>query len=386
VSSKQGRLRAAAPEVGRGVTMLELFFDLVFVFTITQLTGLVRDSPGATGYLHAGAILVITWWMYDGYAWLSNNVGPHTLSTRIPMLIGMTGFLVMAIATPDAFGSAAWAFALAYLVVVLVHAFQFTRSPLGDSGHAILRIMPLNLSAAALLVAAAAIGPHRGWIPWAIAAGALLAALAPRSSRGFSLRADHFAERHQLVIIIALGETIVATGAGAEGRLHDIAVLVGVLLAMAFVSALWWVYFGGDDEAGATALGAALDGGQVGVGAWAYAGAHIVHVAGLVLVAAGLHEVIVAPTHELGLRIAVTMATGCATFLVGQAIYLRLLALRGAAPLLVGALLALPVAAAGHLVNALSELAVLVAILVCTVTARNVLRSRSPQLTARSSS
>ena len=364
--------------------MLELFFDLVFVFTITQLTGLVRESDGATGYLRAGAILVITWWMYDGYAWLSNNIGPHTLSTRVPMLVGMTGFLIMAIATPDAFGSAGWAFGVAYLVVVLVHGFQFTRSSVGGSAAAILRLLPVNLSVAALLLVAAAIGPHRGWICWALAAGVLIVALSPRSSSGFGLRADHFAERHQLVVIIALGETIVATGVGAEGRLRLFAVVVAVLLAMAFVSALWWVYFGGDDEAGAAALAVALEDDRIGASAWAFAGAHIVHVAGLVLVAAGLEEVIAVPTHELGLRIALTLAVGCATFLGAQALYLRLLDLPGGAPLLVGGLLALAVAAIGHAVNAVTELGVLVVILVCTVMVRVAFRDRVEPPTAGS--
>jgi low temperature requirement protein LtrA len=90
------------------VTTLELFFDLVFVFTITQLTDVVHGSDGASGYLHALAILSVTWWMYDGYAWLSNNVGPTDVSTRVPMLLGMAGFLVMAVATPQAFDDAAW--------------------------------------------------------------------------------------------------------------------------------------------------------------------------------------------------------------------------------------------------------------------------------------
>ncbi|MDQ2748182.1 MAG: low temperature requirement protein A [Actinomycetota bacterium] len=369
-------LRAPSPSVGEGVTMLELFFDLVFVFTITQLTAVVRESHGAVGYLHAGAILAITWWMYDGYAWLSNNVGPNSVSTRIPMLVGMTGFLVMAIATPDAFGTAAWPFALAYLVVVLVHAVQFARSSQGDSARAIRRILPINLAAPLLLVGAAMLGADKGWILWAVTAAMLLAALAPRSSRGFSLRAGHFAERHQLVIIIALGETIVATGVGAQGRLREAAVLVAVLLAMAFVSALWWVYFGGDDEAGADALADSLVDGGVGLGAWAYAGAHVFHVAGLVLVAAGLEEIMVAPTHQLSVRIAMTMTAGCATFLAGQALYLRLLALPGGPPLLIGGGLALVAGGIGHLVNGLTELSVLVVLLVCTVAVRAVQRGR----------
>jgi low temperature requirement protein LtrA len=365
------------PPAAGHVTTLELFFDLVFVFTITQLTGLVRESNGATGYLRAGAVLVITWWMYDGYAWLSNNVGPRTLTTRLPMLAGMTGFLVMAIATPDAFGSAGWAFAVAYLVVVLVHGVQFTRSSLGESARAIWRILPINLGVAALLVIAAAIGPHRGWICWAIAAAILLVSLRPRSSAGFALQADHFAERHQLVIIIALGETVVATGVGAEGRLRVFAVLVAVVLAMAFVSTLWWVYFGGDDEAGAAALSVALEDQRVDASTWAFAGAHILHVAGLVLVAAGLEEVIAAPTHELGVRIALTMAAGCATFLGAQALYLRLLGLAGGAPLIVGAALALAVGMTGRLVNAVTELGVLVIVLICTVSVRVAFRDRA---------
>jgi low temperature requirement protein LtrA len=185
-------------------------------------------------------------------------------------------------------------------------------------------------------------------------------------------------------VIIALGETIVATGIGAEGRLREAAVVVAVLLAMAFVSALWWVYFGGDAEAGAAALAVALEDENVGAGAWAFAGGHLIHVAGLVLVAAGLEEVIAAPTHELGLRIAFTLAAGCATFLAAQALYLRLLRLPGGAPLLVGGLLALPVAFLGESVNAVTELGVLVVILIGTVAVRIALRDRRAAPTAGS--
>ena len=357
--------------------MLELFFDLVFVFTITQLTGVVRGSHGATGYLHAGALLLITWWMYDGYAWLSNNVGPNTWSTRIPMLVGMTGLLVMAIATPDAFSSAAWAFAIAYLVVIVVHALQFTRSSLGDSARAILGILPINLSLPALLLGAAALGSRWGWVCWAVAVGIVLVAPFTGSGGGFALRPAHFAERHQLVVIIALGETIVATGVGAEGRLRHASIVVAVLLAMALVSALWWIYFGGDDTAGAEALEDALSEGELGLAPWAFAGAHLFHVAGLVLVAAGLLEVVAAPTHEFGVRLAITTSAGCATFLGAQQLYLRLLGLRDGPVLLVGAVLALAVGAALSETSGLSVLLGLVVVLVATVLVRGVRRSRA---------
>src|ERR1700760_987524 len=238
----------AAPDEGRPVSTLELFFDLVFVFTITQVTALVRDGTGVTGYLRGAAVLVVTWWMYDGYAWLSNNIEPTTLSTRLPMLAGMAGFLFMAIATPQAFGSQAWAFAIAYLLVVLIHGAQFTRSSLGTSSEAIRRIVPVNVGAALMLVLAAALGGGLAWIGWALAIVPLVLAVVVRRERGFALRAGHFAERHQLIIIIALGETVVAVGAGAQDRLHSFPVVVAVLLSLALLSAVWWLYFGGDDD------------------------------------------------------------------------------------------------------------------------------------------
>ncbi|MEP6667050.1 MAG: low temperature requirement protein A [Nocardioidaceae bacterium] len=127
------------------VTRLELFFDLVFVFAVTQLTDLVVESDGATGYLHAAAVLIVTWWMYDGYAWLANNVGPTTTSTRLPMLLAMTCFLVMAIAVPEVFGDTAWQFAIACLVVVVIHAISFTRSTLaGGGGHSRDLVHPID--------------------------------------------------------------------------------------------------------------------------------------------------------------------------------------------------------------------------------------------------
>jgi low temperature requirement protein LtrA len=238
---------AATPDEGRPVSTLELFFDLVFVFTITQITALVRDGAEPTGYLRGAAVLVVTWWIYDGYAWLSNNIEPTTLSTRLPMLVGMAGFLFMAIATPEAFGSQAWAFAVAYLLVVLVHSAQFTRSSLGTSSKAIRRIVPVNVTTALMLVLAAALSDDLAWIGWALAIVPLVFAVVVRRERGFAVRPGHFAERHQLIIIIALGETVVAVGAGAQDRLHSFPVVVAVLLSLALLSAVWWLYFGGDD-------------------------------------------------------------------------------------------------------------------------------------------
>ena len=146
--------------------MLELFFDLVFVFTVTQLTTVVTDSHDLKGFVEATTILFVIWWMYDGYCWLSNNVGPTSTSTRLPMLFAMAAFLVLAIALPAAYGTDRWLFAAAYLAVVLVHAVSFMRSSLGGSARAILAIAPVNFGAAALLFVAAALPRDVRWIAW----------------------------------------------------------------------------------------------------------------------------------------------------------------------------------------------------------------------------
>jgi low temperature requirement protein LtrA len=358
---------AAAPGAEQGVTTLELFFDLVFVYTITQVTAVVRDDrvPAAL------AILLVTWWMYDGYCWLANNVGPTTLETRLPMLVAMAGFLVMAIATPDAYHSGAWPFAIAYVAVVLVHGVQFARSSVGSSARAILQVLPLNLGMGLGLVLAAILAPHDdAWIGWLVAVVLLLVAVVRVRGKGFTLRAEHFAERHQLLIIIALGETVVATGAGAQGRLGTGAVLLAVLLSLALLATLWWVYFGRDDELGSRALSGASAGAMPGLAFWGYSMAHLVHVTGLVLVAAGLHDVILAPTLHLHSRPAAALAAGAATFLLAQAWFRRVLALGTGTGLVIGAAGCVVLAATGSHLEAVVELELLGTVVLAVLVAQ----------------
>lgn len=359
---------AAAPGAEQGVTTLELFFDLVFVYTITQMTTVVRASPGSHGYLKAAGFLVVTWWMYNGYGWLANNVAPTEWSTRWPMLVAMFGFLVMAVATPDAYASGAWPFAIAYLVVVLVHGAQFGRSALGGSARAILRVLPLNLAMVAGLVLAAFLAPHRhAWIGWAVAVAFIVVAAVRVRGTGFTLRAEHFAERHQLLIMIALGETVVATGAAAQGRLREAAVLSALLMAMVLLAALWWTYFGGDDARAARALAGAPEARRSELAFWGYSLGHLVHVAGLILVAAGLHDVIANPTLDLEARVASTLGLGTAVFLCAEALVRRLFGIGAVVPLLVASIACCVVAVIGSHLVALVEIELLAGILVAAL-------------------
>ncbi len=374
---KRPRLQAPRPVDGAPVTTLELFFDLVFVFSVTQLTGLVLHSHGASGYLHAGAVLVVIFWMYDGYAWLSNNVGPNSASTRIPMLLAMTGFLVMAIAIPNVFGHTAWQFAVAYLLVVALHAWSFTRSSLGSSAVAIRGILPYNLAIGLGLVLAATLGPGHAWVGWTLSVLVIVVTVLRNNESGFSLRAEHFAERHQLIIIIALGETVIATGLGAGGHIDKAQILAAVLISMALIAGLWWLYFGADDARASHAFASIAPERMAHEAIQAYFIAHLLHIAGLVLLAAGLHLVVHAPGHQLGARMALTMAAGCSTYLAGEVLFRARLGLGAVLPLAVGSVALLATTTAGIWATGLVQLGAMT-VVVAAVVGASALAERQP--------
>ncbi len=368
--------KIAAPDSAAPVTMLELFFDLVFVFLITQLTSVLTSSHGVLGYGRAALILVVTWWMYDGYAWLANNVPPMTTATRLPMLVAMTCFLAMASAVPDVFGAGAWLFAVAYLVVVSVHAVQFARSSQGGSAQAIRRILPVSYTVAALLLLAAGLGPRLGWCSWIIAVLVLLRTVVGHRNTTFAVRSEHFAERHGLLIIIALGETLIAVGAGAQGQLTDLAVAGCAVLAMAVISALWWIYFAvGDDVRAVRAVESAAPERRVRLASRAYSSAHLLHVAGLILLAAGLHTVIRSPTVPLDTASAVDLSAGVALFLLGHTAFRVILRIGPVATHLSVALLSIAVVPVGMITAGVVQLGVIAIALISLATVVQLRRS-----------
>jgi low temperature requirement protein LtrA len=352
-----------APPDDLPVTMLELFFDLVFVFVITQVTTLINPASGWAGYGRAALVLSLTWYIYAGFGWLTNNVAPTTLGLRLPMFAAMACFLAMAVVVPEAFGEGAWLFAVSYLLVVVVHAVQFARSSVGTSAQAIRTILPVNLAVAGFLIVAALIGPTWGWVAWCLAVALIVAAAFARGAQ-FTLRAHHFAERHQLLVIIALGETVIQVGQGAAHHLMEPEVAAGFLAGLWLIIALWWVYFGtGDDVRGVHAFALTPDAGRALLGSRAYTGAHLLHIAGLVLCAAGLNGAIHHPFEPLGTALAVTTSAGVALFLMGQAVFRALLGLGSIRPHLAAGALALVAAALGVVGPAVAQLFALVLVL-----------------------
>src|SRR3954462_14404495 len=249
------RLVAAGVQADR-VTSIELFFDLVFVFTIPQLTHLVGDHVGPAALLQTLLVLCVTGWMYGGYAWLTNQLPPGGGLHRLLLVVGMAGFLTMALAIPHAFGRDGVAFGLAYLVVVILHTCVFALASDVGTVRAVVRMGATQLGSALVVVAAGFVDGPLDWVLWPLAIGIAAVPAALRRGRGFSIQPPHFVERHGLIVIVALGETVVALGAATQGHPLTGSTVVVVTLGLLLCVALWWVYFDVDEQRAEHALAA----------------------------------------------------------------------------------------------------------------------------------
>jgi low temperature requirement protein LtrA len=297
------------------VSTLELFFDLVFVFTITQLTGVLVSGEDAAALVQVVVMLLLIWWMYDGYAWLTNAITTDRLRFRLLLVGGMGGFLVVALAVPGAYDGDGLAFGLGYLVVVVLHTGMYVRGTSISEVRAILRIAPFNLLGVVLIVVGGALGGDVQWALWALTAALFWITPHLTTTEGFVVAVSHFVERHGLVVIVALGESIVVIGAGAAGLPVDAGLVLVALLALSLSAALWWVYFS-DEESIETRFAEAPPERRpqlalTGFGYWHYG-----ILLGVVAVAAGLKKALGDPYEPLGGWIAVGLAGGTALFVV----------------------------------------------------------------------
>ncbi len=291
-----------APDEAARVSTLELFFDLVFVFTITQLTTVLFADPTGRGLLRVALMLGVIWYMYGGYAWLTNAVAPDRAGRRLLLLGGMAAFLVLALAIPQAFAGGGAVFGLAYLAVVAVHAALFTRAASGGVVRAILRLAPFNLTSALLVLLAGTLGGAAEYVVWVLALALMWLAgrvASTGSFGGFEIAPAHFVERHGLVVLIALGESVVAVGTGALRRPVD-APLAGVtVLGLLLNACLWWAYFGGDDGRAERALDEAARARCPALALMAFGYWHLPLLLGVIAVASALRE---ATGHAFGPR------------------------------------------------------------------------------------
>jgi low temperature requirement protein LtrA len=232
-------------EEERKTSYLELFFDLVFVFAFTQVTALVLEDTSAQGFLRAALVLAMVWWAWSAYAWMTNAIDVESLVTRLIIFAAMGAGFFMALAVPDAYqDEAAW-FAVAYFVVRILQSALFAWGVRGDPGNlrATFLLAPWFVGAATVALVGGFVDPdYRSWLWLASLAIDVVGALAVARAE-WRISASHFAERHALIVIIALGESIVAIGIGTGSLERDATFALSVLVAFVGVAALWWEYF-----------------------------------------------------------------------------------------------------------------------------------------------
>ena len=227
------------------VTPLELFFDLVFVYAITQVTQLMSHDPTWQGVGRGLLVLAALWWAWTGYAWLTNTLEPEEGQVRAGMFGAMAAMLVVAIAVPNAFGADGVLFGVAYLIVRLLHLLLYAIAGKHDPAllGAVVRFTPSATLAPAIILAAGFVDGGAQAALWVVALAVdYLGALIGRG-QGWRVSPAHFAERHGLIVMIALGESIIAIGVGSRGVSLTPGIVSAAVLGMVTIAALWWAYF-----------------------------------------------------------------------------------------------------------------------------------------------
>ena len=302
------------------VTPLELFFDLVFVFAITQVTSLLAHHPSWGGLLRGMLVLAALWWAWTGYAWLTSTLDVDEGGVRLAMLAAMGAMLFAALAVPGAFTHDAVLFGVFYLLVRALHVALYTIVSRDDPDllGAVARLTPTVLFGSTLiLLAGFSHGDTRIFI-WVVAL--VIDYVGPAvfgAGRGWHVAPEHFAERHGLVVLIALGESIIALGVGAGFELVT-RVIVAAALGIVVISALWWLYFDVAAILARIQLTQASGVRQAVLARDAYSYLHLPMVAGIVLFAFGLKTTLHGPTADLGAVEAVSLCGGAALYLLGH--------------------------------------------------------------------
>jgi len=305
------------------VTPLELFFDLIFVFAITQVTGLISDDPTWAGVAKGLLVLGVLWWAWAAYAWLTNSINPDEGGVRLALFGAMGAMLVASLAVPDVFGDDAFLFACAYGFVRLLHLVLYAIAGRGDRDllEAVARLGFGSALGVTLLFVASALDGRLQVTVWAIALIVDLLGAYVGGSRGWRLAPAHFAERHALVIIIALGESIVAAGIGATNDLEP-GVVLAALLGLTVAAALWWAYFDVVALVAQRKLSELTGGAQLAMARDSYSYLHLPMVAGIILFAVGVKKTLAHVGDPLELVPAAALCGGIALYLTAHILFL----------------------------------------------------------------
>jgi low temperature requirement protein LtrA len=305
------------------VTPLELFFDLVFVLALTQCTALMAADPTWEGLARGLLVLGWLWWSWAAYAWLTSTLDPEEGLVRVAIFAAMAAFLVAALAVPGAFDNYALLFAGAYAVVRVAHLLLYVLASRdqADLRRSVVFLCGTSAMGVGFLIAASATdGAIQGSL-WAI--GLLLDVGGPffLGVEGWKLVPGHFAERHGLIVLIALGESIVAIGVGANAGI-DTGIVVAAVLGIVVAAGIWWLYF---DVVALVATRRLVDATpgreQNSMARDSYSYLHLPMVAGIILLALGMKKTLEHVEDPLKLVPATAMLGGVAVYLLAHILF-----------------------------------------------------------------
>lgn len=332
------RSRLAFSGAASRVTTFELFFDLVFVFAFTQVSRLMAETHSVTGVLEALLVLGLLWWTWGSYGWLGNQAAADRGAMQVGMSLAMIAMFVAALSIPEAYEDlpGGWngplVLALAYAIVRVIHLLLYTAAAGDDRTlrRRVLRTLPLGMTPAIIALIAGALigGAAQPWI-WLAAFlwDIVIVWLGSHSGGGWKIHSsEYWAERHGLVVILALGESIVAIGVGVSREPIDGVIVLGSALAVTISILLWWSYFSRIAAAGEAAIERRTDAARVGLAVNAYSYVHLPLVAGVVLAALGVEEAM-AHIHDsegFGWFGAASLGAGVAVYLAATAAFARL--------------------------------------------------------------
>jgi low temperature requirement protein LtrA len=232
-------------EAERKTSYLELFFDLVFVFAFTQVTVLILEDTSAAGFARAILVLAMVWWAWSAYTWMTNAIEVENAVTRLIVFAAMTAAFFMALAVPHAFADEAAWFAVAYFVVRILNSALYSWGARDDPVllRSLARLVPWFFVAACVALAGGFVAADmRGWV-WLASLAIDVVGTLTVARVDWRVSPSHFAERFALIVIIALGESIVSIGVATSGLERDTTYAFSVIVAFAGVAALWWAYF-----------------------------------------------------------------------------------------------------------------------------------------------
>jgi low temperature requirement protein LtrA len=286
-------MSAVAEQNEKRVEPLELFFDLVFVFAVTQVTALMSHDPTWEGLWQGLLVLVALWWAWGAYAWLTNYIAADEGVERLLMFGAMGAMLIAALAVPHAFDDDALIFGLAYAAARWLHIFIWAEANEDATvGHAVVRLGLTALPGTSLLVVAGLVDDEtlRAAL-WIVGLSIDYAGPYVFGVSGLRVSPGHFAERFSLIVIIALGESIVAIGAGVTGEL-DAGLLVAAVLGLTVACGLWWAYFDVVAVVAERRFRSMRPDLRVRIARDSYSYLHLPMIAGIVLVALGVKKTI----------------------------------------------------------------------------------------------